>query len=105
MLNASGISAPNQLTYGSVSSRAGQSIQPQTPCLLQQADEIIKFVSELEHNVGRIDGNLYGERPENNAAPKPGLADSVEAKLSDACTRIASLCGYTATILGKITGQ
>lgn len=78
--------------------------QPQPPSLHASADELLKFVSELEHRTGRIDAYLYGEKPEQ-AGNKQIQIDSLEWKIQDATTRTACLCGFAATILSKLTGQ
>ena len=84
--------------------RGGRSIEPQEPCLHNRADENLKWISELEHRLGRIDAYLFGERPED-ANKRPPAADSLEAKIADAGTRLACLVGSASTILGKLTGS
>lgn len=75
---------------------------PQEPCLHQSADELLKYVSELENKVGRIDDLLFGEGV-GNAAIRPD-ATALQQKIAEACTRVACLCGLAGTIGNKLAG-
>jgi len=80
----------------------GKAIVPSSPCLHQRADELLKFVSELEYKMGKIDDLLFGENPER-AEIRP-LAPSLDQKIADACSRVASLCGMAGTIGNRLAG-
>jgi len=77
---------------------------PQESCLHQSADELLKFVSELENKTGRIDDLLFGARPEDPDEIH-GVAESLQQKIAEACTRVASLCGLAGTIGNKLAGE
>lgn len=79
-------------------------LEPTEPCLHARADENLKWISELEHRLGRIDAHMFGERPEDANKRLP-CADSLEAKLADAGTRSACLVSQASGILGKLTGN
>lgn len=74
---------------------------PQEPCLQAKADELLKFISELENHMGTIDGSLTGSGKDEVSA-KSLPPSSLEGKIASACSRAASLCGYAATIVRQI---
>ena len=78
--------------------------RPQEPCLQAKADELLKFISQLEHQTGRIDAYLYGEKINSEAAGMESPS-SLEQKLCEACSRVAMLCGFTGTMLTKLNGD
>lgn len=79
-------------------------MQPQEPCLQAKADELLKFVSELESHLAAIDGLLFakGGSGELKGEIPPS---SVASKVSGACHRVACLCGQAATIIRELNGN
>ncbi len=83
---------------------SGRETEPQEPCLHAKADETLGFISELEHVQGRIEAYLYGERGNDNPAPKPVTPCSLEGKMAEACTRAACLVSQSRTMLRNLCG-
>lgn len=83
-------------------SRAFQNkaIEPQQPNLHGRADEVLKWVSELEAHFCSLDASIFGRGQIEKANYIPPT--SLEGKLAEACTRIASLCGNASTIVRDI---
>lgn len=79
--------------------------EPQEPCTLNRADELLKYVSDLDSEVSRTQAILFGSVPESGSADKKRSApSSLDGKIAEACTRAASLCGFLRTINNQLAG-
>ena len=85
------------------SNQSSREIVPCQPNLHATADELLKWTSELENHLSRIRTTLIGPTPEGDC--KGAELMSIEDKLSNACTRVASLCGLARTILNGVEGE
>ena len=85
------------------SNQSSREIAPSQPNLHATADELLKWTSELENHLSRIRTTLIGPTPEGDY--KGAELMSIEDKLSNACTRVASLCGLARTILNGVEGE
>ena len=71
----------------------------QKKTILSQLDEALKWATELDKHLVGIQEKLSFRAPEteNEVAQR-----SVEEKVSDLSTRLASMCGFAATIEQRI---
>lgn len=97
-----------QTTYNSAPSRfpLGQNVnvEPQEPNLHNRASELLKFVSELENHFAAINESIFGTGEQSERGPRISPA-SLDGKLADACSRVASLCGNAATLIRTIGNE
>ena len=71
----------------------------QKKTILSQLDEALKWATELDKHLAGIQEKLSFRAPEaeNEVAQR-----SVEEKVSDLSTRLASMCGFASTIEQRI---
>jgi hypothetical protein len=101
MLNQS-----SRQTFPSGPSPSSRDIPPtQQRNLHATVDELLSWTSELENHLDRLRTTLIGSTPNEGVKGMPVEMMSVDDKVSNACTRIASLCGLARTILNGVEGE
>lgn len=83
---------------------ATQAVQPSEPTLLYMAEEALKWQYEVFQNLGALERGLFGgptkPTPDLKALEQP---NSLDAKLSLIASQMASLTGFTAALLSKVS--
>jgi hypothetical protein len=72
------------------------------PSLMNLADEALKWTGELEKHLDTIQITLFGPMP---MAGLTAQESSIEEKLAALSSRLASLCGFTATLIRRLTSE
>ena len=67
--------------------------------ILGQLDEALKWSGQLNDHLSAINARLFGQDPSEGSALASATIDAQLAALS---SRLASMCGYAATILDRI---
>lgn len=72
---------------------------PTEPTTIGIANELLNFIATLESHCSGLRGALFGEGANDPIRAEP---TTLQAVLSDACQRAASLCGDLATIKARL---
>ncbi len=75
---------------------------PVEPCTHQRADELLKYLSDLESESLRLHSILFGPVEQGKDAQKAN--PSLDAKVAEACTKAAMLCGFMRTVNDRLAG-
>src|SRR5690242_9589105 len=75
---------------------------PAEPALMAKSEELLKHISNLEQEHGRLRSMLFGPVPESGQANCKASVSSVADMISLACHRVACLVGDAATLNGKV---
>lgn len=99
----------NHSNYGSQSAPAGSwqgnsSDRLVDASLLTSARNMSSWIFEAENHLGTIRAILFGEGQENSTGKQPAPGN-VAGIVSDAGTRMASMCGDLRTLINRLEQQ
>src|SRR6185437_12081746 len=78
--------------------------QPTQPTVHASADQLLKFVGELEIRLERTNDLIFAPKCDENSIAS-ACPVSLDDKIRDACSRVACLCGLASTINAKLFGE